>query len=52
MQITVGGWSYATQVGFLPNMANAGYRIVGQRGFFDIFAVKFDYLKQEIELKL
>jgi hypothetical protein len=25
--------------------------VVGQRGFFDIFVVKFDLLKEEIELK-
>jgi len=25
--------------------------VVGQRGFFDIFVVKFDLLKEEVELK-
>ena len=27
------------------------YGIVGQKGFFDIFVVKFDLLKEEIELR-
>jgi len=28
-----------------------GYGVVGQNGFFDIFVVKFDLIKEEIELK-
>ncbi len=49
--INVGGWSYETEVGFLRNIAHLGYGVVGQRGFFDIFIVKFDLLKEYIELK-
>lgn len=48
--IKVGGWSYNIKAGFLPNIARMGYGVVGQRGFFDIFVVKFDLLKEEIEL--
>lgn len=49
--IKVGGWPFHIEVGFLPRIASMGYGVVGQRGFFDIFVVKFDLIKQEIELK-
>lgn len=49
--LSVGGWSYDIKAGFLPNIAELGYGVVGQRGFFDLFIVKFDLLKEEIELK-
>ncbi len=39
------------RVGFLKDIGEYGYGIVGQRGFFDIFVVKFDLVKEEIELK-
>jgi len=51
VELVVGGWSYDVKVGFLPNIASLGYGILGQKGFFDIFVVKFDLLKSEIELK-
>ncbi len=49
--IVVGGWKYKIDVGFLENMGDFGYGVVGQKGFFDIFVVKFDLVKEEIELK-
>ena len=49
--VRVGGRSLSVKVGFLPNIARLGYGVVGQKGFFDIFVVKFDLLKEEIELK-
>lgn len=49
--LRVGGWPYTAAVGFLPNIANVGYGVVGQKGFFDRFIVKFYYEKEEIELK-
>ena len=49
--IKVGGWPYKAKVGFLHNIARLGYGVVGQKGFFDVFIVKFDLLKEEIELK-
>lgn len=49
--IKVGGWPYHIRAGFLPSIARIGYGVVGQKGFFDIFIVKFDLLKEEIELK-
>jgi hypothetical protein len=49
--IRVGGFSFDIEAGFLPNIAKMGYGIIGQKGFFDLFIVKFDYKKEEIELK-
>lgn len=49
--LTVGGWDFQTAVGFSYDIANDGYGILGQRGFFDLFSVKFDYQKEEVELK-
>lgn len=51
VELIVGGWSYDVEVGFLLNIARLGHGILGQKGFFDIFVVKFDLLKGEIELK-
>lgn len=49
--IKVGGWSHKIEAGFLPKIAlQMGYGVMGQKGFFDIFIVKFDLLKEEIEL--
>jgi len=49
--LNIGGWDYKVTVGFSYDIAKYGYGILGQKGFFDIFAVKFDLLKEEIELK-
>ncbi len=39
------------RVGFLKEMGQYAYGVVGQKGFFDIFVVKFDLVKEEIEIK-
>ena len=44
-------FKFQTKVGFLPNMTPLGYGVLGQKGFFDRFIVKFDLMKEEIELK-
>ena len=49
--LTVGGWSCKVKAGFLPGIARLGYGVVGQKGFFENFVVKFDRQKEEIELK-
>lgn len=49
--LKIGGWPHKIKVGFLPGIALLGYGVVGQQGFFDIFKVNFDLLKEEIELK-
>ena len=51
LQIAVGGHGYTTIVGFSFDIATHGYGILGQKGFFDMFLVKFDLIKEEIELK-
>ncbi len=49
--INIGGWDYKTIVGFSYDIAKRGFGILGQKGFFDNFIVKFDLLKEKIELK-
>ena len=51
--IEVGGWPCTIEVGFLKEteLRSVEYGIVGQRGFFENFVVKFDLLKEEIDLK-
>lgn len=51
--IEVGGWPYKINAGFMPNVAGKimPYGLVGQKGFFENFVVKFDFLKEEIEIK-
>lgn len=49
--LNVGGWNHKTTIGFSYDIAKHGYGILGQKGFFDIFIIKFDMLKEEIELK-
>ena len=49
--ISLGGWEYKIQVGFLPSSGKFGYGVVGQKGFFDIFVVKFDLIKEEVEIR-
>jgi len=49
--LNIGGWDYGATIGFSYDIAKYGFGILGQKGFFDIFVVKFDFLKEEIELK-
>jgi len=51
--VEVGGWEHEIEVGFLPVIGGRSvtYGILGQKGFFENFVVKFDYKKGEIELK-
>jgi hypothetical protein len=51
LDLMVGGWKYETTVGFSGEIADESYGILGQKGFFDIFVVKFDLRKEEIELR-
>lgn len=53
IDIEVGGWSYEIEAGFMPDVAGKTiqYGLVGQKGFFENFIVKFDLKKEEIELK-
>ncbi|MBI4426719.1 MAG: hypothetical protein HY567_04020 [Candidatus Kerfeldbacteria bacterium] len=49
--ISVGGLTYETRVAFSREIAEHGFGILGQKGFFDIFSITFDYQKEEIILK-
>jgi len=50
ISIKVGGLEYKAEVGFMSMRGNA-YGIVGQKGFFNKFIVKFDLKKEDIEIK-
>lgn len=47
---SVGSWEIDLKIGFMPHMPDFGYGVLGQRGFFENFVVKFDYSKLEVEL--
>ena len=53
VEIKVGGWPFIIKAGFMPRVAGRimPYGIVGQAGFFENFVVKFDLMKEEIEIK-
>ena len=53
VKIEVGGWPYEIEAGFMPTVSGhiMRYGLAGQNGFFENFIVKFDLLKEEIELK-
>jgi len=51
LDLNIGGWDYKTIIGFSYDIAKHGFGILGQKGFFNIFIVKFDYKKEQIELK-
>jgi hypothetical protein len=50
--VGVGEKSFKIRAGFMPNLGGhiVSYGIVGQKGFFDKFIVKFDLIKEEVEL--
>ena len=51
--LQIGEKSLCIDAGFMPNLGGSifSYGIVGQRGFFDKFSVRFDLSKELIELK-
>ena len=52
LNLKVGGHLFKDiEIGFLEQIGQYGYGVVGQKGFFDIFVVKFDLKKEVIELK-
>jgi hypothetical protein len=52
LDLKIGGHLFKDlEVGFLKQIGQYGYGVVGQTGFFDLFTVKFDLIKKEIELK-
>lgn len=51
VDFAVGGQKISTEVGFTYALPPQAMGVVGQYGFFDFFVVKFDLVKEEIELK-
>ena len=49
--IAVKDCSYQTKVGFSASIRDDGIGIVGQKGFFDRFAIKFDHSKKDVILR-
>lgn len=47
----IGGHEHGCSVGFSYDMENLAYGLLGQDGFFDKWHVKFEYDKENIELK-
>jgi len=52
VEIEVGGWRFETEIGFADVLGLKDVPgLAGQIGFFDLFTVKFDYQKEELEIK-
>lgn len=52
LDLRIGGKLFKNvRVGFLKEMGEYAYGVVGQKGFFDIFVVKFDLINKVVELK-
>ena len=49
--LVIGGHAYETRVAFSWDIAEHGHGVFGQKGFFDVFKVTFDYAKKVIEMK-
>lgn len=47
----IGGHDHVAEVGFSYEMEGLAYGILGQDGFFNKWTVKFEYQKENIELK-
>ena len=51
INLEIGSYEFSIMAGFSYDIARHGFGILGQKGFFDKFAVKFNLPKEEIELK-
>lgn len=50
INLEVGGLIFKTEVAFMESLSQMGHGLLGQKGFFDKFLVKFDYRNKEIEV--
>ncbi|OGM77332.1 hypothetical protein A2188_01120 [Candidatus Woesebacteria bacterium RIFOXYA1_FULL_43_9] len=48
---SIGGHSHTCEVGFSYDLEKLAYGLLGQDGFFDKWIVKFEYHKENVELK-
>jgi Aspartyl protease len=52
LTLSVGGKPFDNvPVAFMPNLSRLGHGLLGQKGFFDLYSIKFDLPRGEIELK-
>ncbi len=51
VNVEIGGWQKKLYCGFSYEIPPFGYGVLGQNVFFDFFIIKFDLIKEEIELK-
>ena len=51
VDLYIGGWRYKLYCGFSSSISPYGFGILGQYGFFDLFIVKFNLKREEIEIK-
>lgn len=50
LTLTIGDKNIKTLMGFSYDIADHGYGLLGQKGLFDKFLVKFNFSEKEIEL--
>lgn len=50
VMLVVGGVDFKTEVVFSPDIPQNAYGVLGQRGFFDHFRVRFVYAKKVVEI--
>lgn len=50
VELQIGSAKFSCKVGFLRGMAELGYGVVGQRGFFERFVIKFDYASKLLHI--
>ncbi|MDP3052097.1 MAG: hypothetical protein Q8N42_01170 [bacterium] len=50
LTLEIGGWCYEIVAGFSYKISPYGFGILGQKGFFNLFRVKFLYSKGIIEV--
>lgn len=48
--LIIGGHKTLVPISFAEKVGQDGYGIIGQKGFFDLYKVKFDYRKEEVEI--
>lgn len=51
LEIGIDNYFFDAPVLFSDSISSSGYGIVGQRGFFEHFKIKFDYKGDNIEIK-
>lgn len=47
----LGGYKHTCEVGFSYDMEKLAYGLLGQDGFFNKWSIKFEYHKENVELK-